>query len=50
MALGKQAKTLTDAQQRVVLKHLAEGRYAKRNTVMFLLSVDAALSVCPKKI
>lgn len=43
MALGKQAKTLTDAQQRVVLKHLAEGRHAKRNTVMFLLSVDAAL-------
>jgi len=43
MALGKQAKTLTDAQQRVVLKHLGEGRHAKRNTVMFLLSVDAAL-------
>lgn len=43
MALGKQAKTLTDAQQRVVLKHLREGRHVKRNTVMFLLSVDAAL-------
>jgi integrase/recombinase XerD len=43
MSLGKQAKTLTDAQQRIVLKHLSEGRQAKRNTVMFLLSVDAAL-------
>jgi len=43
MSLGKQAKTLSDAQQRVVLKHLSEGRQAKRNMVMFLLSVDAAL-------
>ena len=43
MSLGKQAKTLTDAQQRVVLKHLSEGRQSKRNIVMFLLSVDAAL-------
>lgn len=43
MSLGKQAKTLTDAQQKVVLKHLSDGRHAKRNTVMFLLSVDAAL-------
>ena len=43
MSLGKKAKTLTDAQQRVVLKHLSEGRQSKRNTVMFLLSVDAAL-------
>jgi integrase len=43
MSLGKQAKTLTDAQQKVVLKHLADGRHAQRNTVMFLLSVDSAL-------
>ena len=43
MSLGKQAKTLTDAQQRVVLKHLSEGRQSKRNIVMFLLSCDAAL-------
>lgn len=43
MSLGKQAKTLTEAQQRVVLKHLSEGRQEKRNAVMFLLSCDAAL-------
>ncbi len=41
MALGKQAKTLTDGQQRVVLSHLASGRHSKRNTLIFLLSVDA---------
>jgi integrase len=43
MALGKQAKTLSDAQQRVILSHLNKGRLAKRNTLMFLLSCDAAL-------
>jgi len=43
MALGKQAKTLSDAQQRVVLSHLKEGRHSQRNIVMFLLSVDAGL-------
>ena len=43
MSLGKQAKTLTDTQQKVVLKHLSDGRHSQRNTVMFLLSVDAAL-------
>jgi integrase len=43
MALGKQAKILTDGQQRVVLAHLASGRLAQRNRVMFLLSCDAAL-------
>ena len=43
MSLGKQAKTLTEAQQRIVLSHLVSGRHAKRNTLMFLLSVDAAL-------
>jgi integrase len=43
MALGKQAKTLSEAQQRLILSHLSQGRHSKRNTVMFLLSVDAAL-------
>ncbi len=43
MSLGKQAKTLTEAQQKVVLKHLRDGRHTERNTVIFLLSVDAAL-------
>ena len=43
MSLGKQAKTLTEAQQRVILNHLTQGRHSRRNTVMFLLSVDAAL-------
>ena len=43
MSLGKQAKTLSETQQRVVLSHIASGRHAKRNTLMFLLSVDAAL-------
>jgi integrase len=43
MALSKQAKTLSDAQQRVILNHLSQGRHSKRNRVMFLLSCDAAL-------
>ncbi len=43
MALGKQAKTLTEAQQTAVLGYLATGRNAHRNRVMFLLSVDAGL-------
>ena len=43
MSLGKQAKTLSEMQQKVILKHLSEGRHARRNTVIFLLSVDAAL-------
>ena len=43
MALSKQAKTLSDAQQRVILNHLSQGRHSKRNTVMFLLSCEAAL-------
>lgn len=43
MALGKQAKTLTDVQQKAVLSALSAGRDAKRNVVMFLLSVDAGL-------
>jgi integrase len=43
MSLGKQAKTLSEAQQRVVLTHLKTGRHIQRNTLMFLLSVDAGL-------
>jgi integrase/recombinase XerD len=43
MALGKRAKILTEAQQKVVLSYLAGRRLAQRNTVMFLLSVDAGL-------
>ena len=43
MALGKQAKILTEAQQTAVLGYLATGRNAQRNRVMFLLSVDAGL-------
>ena len=43
MALGKQAKTLTESQEKAVLGFLAEGRQAQRNRVMFLLSVDAGL-------
>jgi integrase len=43
MSLGKQAKTLSEAQQRVVLTHLKTGRNIQRNTLMFLLSVDAGL-------
>jgi integrase/recombinase XerD len=43
MSLGKQAKTLTDAQQRIILNHLSQGRHSKRNKVRFLLSCDAAL-------
>ena len=43
MALGKQAKTLSETQQRVILSHLASGRHSKRNKVMFLLALDAGL-------
>ena len=43
MSLGKQAKTLNETQQKVVLSHLATGRHSLRNQVMFLLSCDAAL-------
>ena len=43
MSLGKQAKILTDTQQKVILSHLAGGRHSDRNMVMFLLSIDAAL-------
>jgi integrase len=43
MSLGKQAKTLSELQQKVVLSALVDGRHPKRNVVMFLLSVDAGL-------
>ena len=40
---GKQAKTLTAMQVRLVLSHLSETRYPTRNQLMFLLSVRAGL-------
>lgn len=43
MALGKQAKTLSEAQQRSVLGFLKSRPTAARDEVMFLLSVDAGL-------
>lgn len=43
MGLGKQAKVLSDAQQRAVVSFLASRRHAARDTVIFLLSVDAGL-------
>ena len=43
MALGKQAKILSETQQKVVLSFLADRRLDQRNKVMFLLSVDAGL-------
>jgi integrase len=43
MSLGKQAKTLSETQQRVVITHLKTGRHPERNTLIFLLSVDAGL-------
>ena len=46
MALGKQAKTLTDKQMKFVLSYIADTRDPLRSKVMFLLSVDAALRAC----
>ena len=43
MALGKQAKILTDKQVRAVLAELDTGRYPLRDRVMFLLSIKAGL-------
>jgi len=43
MALGKQAKTLNEAQIKTVLMHLVSTRQAKRNQLMVLLSCDAGL-------
>ena len=43
MSLTKQAKILSDSQQRVVLSYIQTKALAERNTLMFLLSFDAAL-------
>ena len=43
MALGKQAKILTDKQVRAVLAELDIRRYPLRDRVMFLLSIKAGL-------
>lgn len=43
MALGKQAKTLTDGQQRSVISFLTSRPTSSRDILMFLLSVDAGL-------
>jgi integrase/recombinase XerD len=43
MSLTKQAKILSEAQQRAVLAFLATTKLSRRNQLMFLLSFDAAL-------
>ena len=43
MALGKQAKTISDKQAKAVLNHLEDTRHPERNRVMFLLSIKAGL-------
>jgi integrase/recombinase XerC len=43
MALGKQAKILTDKQVRAVLAELETRRYPLRDRVMFMLSVKAGM-------
>ena len=43
MALGKQAKTITDRQAKAVLNHLADARHPGRDRVVFLLSIKAGL-------
>ena len=43
MALGKQAKILTDKQVRAVLAELGTRRYPLRDRVIFLLSIKAGL-------
>jgi integrase len=43
MALGKQAKTLTQKQVEVALAYLGRTRYGLRNQVIFLLSTKAGL-------
>jgi integrase/recombinase XerC len=43
MALGKQAKIITDKQVRAVLSELETRRYPLRDRVMFLLSIKAGL-------
>ena len=41
MAQGKQAKILTEAQARAVLRHVEDSRYPERDRVMVLLSLKA---------
>jgi integrase/recombinase XerC len=43
MALGKQAKIITDRQVRAILAELATRRYPLRDRVMFLLSMKAGM-------
>src|SRR5271156_3331963 len=43
MALGKQAKILTDKQVRAVLAELDTRRYPLRDRLMFLLSIKAGM-------
>src|ERR1700720_1248143 len=43
MALGKQAKIISDRQVRAVLAELDTRRYPLRDRVMFLLSIKAGL-------
>src|ERR1051325_6266653 len=43
MALGRQAKIITDRQIRAVLAELETHRYPIRDRVMFLLSIKAGL-------
>ncbi len=43
MALGKQAKIISPAQERAILSHLATTRYPERDRVTFLLSLKAGL-------
>ncbi len=43
MSIGKQAKILTDKQQKYVLSYLQTTRYALRNKLIFLLSFKAGL-------
>jgi integrase/recombinase XerD len=43
MALGRQAKILTDRQQRTALTQVATHRYAERDRVILLLSYRAGL-------
>src|ERR1700747_1251531 len=43
MALGKQAKIITDKQVRAILAELATRRYPLRDRVMFLLSLKAGM-------
>jgi integrase/recombinase XerC len=43
MALGKQAKTISDKQVRAVMAELSSRRYPIRDWVMFLLSIKAGM-------